>query len=43
MKDKVEFSSKEEALVFNPPTWFGEDVTMDGRYHNSAIIISQYL
>jgi CYTH domain-containing protein len=34
---EVEFSSKEEALVFNPPTWFGEDVTMDGRYHNSAM------
>ncbi len=32
---EVEFDSIEEANSFIPPLWFGEDVTMDGRYHNS--------
>ncbi|MCR4674128.1 MAG: CYTH domain-containing protein [Lachnospiraceae bacterium] len=32
---EVEFSSEEEALSFQPPKWFGEDVTFDSRYHNS--------
>ena len=32
---EVEFSSEEEANAFIPPQWFGEDVTFDGRYHNS--------
>ena len=32
---EVEFSSEEEANTFIPPSWFGEDVTFDGRYHNS--------
>ncbi len=32
---EVEFESEEEALSFVPPAWFGEDVTLDGRYHNS--------
>lgn len=32
---EVEFSSEEEAKGFVPPVWFGEDVTFDGRYHNS--------
>lgn len=32
---EVEFSSIEEAEQFTPPAWFGEDVTYDGRYHNS--------
>lgn len=34
---EVEFSSKEEAESFIPPEWFGEDVTYDGRYHNSVM------
>lgn len=34
---EVEFSSEEEALAFTPPAWFGEDVTLDGRYHNSYL------
>ncbi len=34
---EVEFSSIEEAESFIPPDWFGEDVTYDGRYHNSAM------
>ena len=32
---EVEFDSMEQALSFVPPEWFGEDVTQDGRYHNS--------
>lgn len=32
---EVEFSSREQAESFVPPSWFGEDVTFDGRYHNS--------
>ena len=32
---EVEFESEQEALAFIPPEWFGEDVTNDGRYHNS--------
>ena len=34
---EVEFDSVEEANNFTPPEWFGEDVTTDGRYHNSYI------
>lgn len=34
---EVEFGSEEEALAFIPPAWFGEDVTLDGRYHNSSM------
>lgn len=34
---EVEFSSVEEANSFVPPEWFGEDVTLDGRYHNSYL------
>ena len=34
---EVEFKSVEEANNFTPPEWFGEDVTTDGRYHNSYI------
>lgn len=32
---EVEFETKEQAERFVPPNWFGEDVTFDGRYHNS--------
>ena len=34
---EVEFSSIEEANNFIPPSWFGEDVTRDKRYHNSYL------
>lgn len=34
---EVEFSSEEEANTFIAPEWFGEDVTMCGLYHNSAL------
>lgn len=32
---EVEFESEEAANTFEAPKWFGEDVTFDGRYHNS--------
>lgn len=34
---EVEFETKEEALSFTPPDWFGEDVTNNGEYHNSTM------
>lgn len=34
---EVEFLSEAEANAFVPPVWFGEDVTYDGRYHNSTM------
>lgn len=34
---EVEFTSKEEAGRFNPPDWFGREVTYDGRFHNSYL------
>ena len=34
---EVEFASIEEANAFMPPEWFGEDVTYDSRYYNSAM------
>ncbi len=32
---EVEFVSEEQANAFEAPEWFGEEVTFDGRYHNS--------
>lgn len=34
---EVEFCSKEEALGFQVPTWFDEDVTYSGNYQNSTL------
>lgn len=34
---EVEFFTEEEAKAFNPPSWFGEDVTFSGEYHNSRL------
>ena len=34
---EVEFSSEEQALSYNPPVWFGKDVTNSGKYHNSRL------
>ncbi|MCR4694778.1 MAG: CYTH domain-containing protein [Pseudobutyrivibrio sp.] len=35
---EVEFPSIEEANSFNPPAWFGAEVTSDRAYHNSNMI-----
>lgn len=32
---EVEFPDEETARRFQPPAWFGEEVTFDGHYHNS--------
>ena len=32
---EVEFESEEQANAFEAPEWFGEEVTFDGKYHNS--------
>ena len=34
---EVEFISKEQALSFLPPDWFGEEVTWSTEYHNSTL------
>jgi adenylate cyclase len=34
---EVEFPSVEAADAFTPPAWFGKDVTMDKKYHNSEM------
>ena len=34
---RQEFSSEEEALAYEPPAWFGEDVTYSTKYHNSTL------
>ncbi len=31
---EVEFNTEEKALSFQPPSWFGDDVTSDIRYKN---------
>lgn len=34
---EVEFPDEESANTFQPPAWFGEDVTNSSRYHNSTM------
>ncbi len=34
---EVEFESEAEANAFQPPAWFIQDVTYDGKYHNSYL------
>ena len=34
---EVEFPTKEAALAFVPPEWFGRDVTFSGEYQNSRL------
>ena len=34
---EVEFSTEEEALAFQAPEWFGEEVTHDPAYTNAAL------
>lgn len=36
---EVEFASVEDAETFIAPDWFGEDVTEDKRYKNSALAV----
>ncbi len=34
---EVEFENEEEAAAFNPPTWFGKDVSHDPQYRNAVM------
>lgn len=34
---EVEFPTEEMANAYEPPTWFGEDVTLSTKYHNSNL------
>lgn len=34
---EVEFDSEESMQAFNPPKWFGREVTSDGKYYNHNI------
>jgi CYTH domain-containing protein len=36
---EVEFASVEEAGAFDPPEWFGEEVTDDARYQNRNLAL----
>ncbi len=38
---EVEFSSVEEADSFSAPDWFGQDVSLDVRFKNAALAISE--
>ena len=37
MLAEVEFPGEAEALTFQPPVWFGEEVTYDPSYTNAAL------
>jgi adenylate cyclase len=34
---EVEFGSRDEAEAFNPPSWFGDELTGDPRWSNAAL------
>lgn len=34
---EVEFPDEDSANIFQPPSWFGEDVTFSNKYHNSTL------
>ncbi len=36
---EVEFDSVEASVLFEPPAWFGRDVTDDGRYTNASLAL----
>lgn len=37
---EVEFESLSQCEAFVPPAWFGKDVSLDSRYHNSYLAMS---
>lgn len=37
MNVEVEFSSLQQALLFETPVWFGEEITQDRRYSNASL------
>ena len=40
MMIEVEFKSEEDAAAFQPPDWFGPEVTNDRRYNNASIALN---
>lgn len=38
MNVEVEFSTIKDAILFEPPQWFGEEVTNDRRYSNASLV-----
>jgi CYTH domain-containing protein len=38
---EVEFDSEESAFNYDPPSWFGKEVTYDDRYKNKNLAMSQ--
>lgn len=40
MLAEVEFKTKKEAEDFQPPKWFGRDVTFSGEYQNSRLALN---
>ncbi|MCD8216167.1 MAG: CYTH domain-containing protein [Clostridiales bacterium] len=39
MNVEVEFSSLKEAAAFEPPEWFGADISYDKRYSNASLAL----
>jgi adenylate cyclase len=39
MMAEVEFTSSDALAAFEPPAWFGRDVTNDGRYTNASLAL----
>ena len=37
MNVEVEFLSTQDAIMFDPPDWFGQEVTQDPKYSNSSL------
>ena len=37
MNVEVEFSSTKEAILFDPPDWFGQEVTQNKKYSNASL------
>lgn len=40
---EVEFPEEEMANVYCPPEWFGEDVTLSTKYHNSNLSKTEHI
>ena len=38
MNVEVEFSTIKDAVIFDPPSWFGAEVTEDRRYSNASLV-----
>ena len=38
MNVEVEFSTLKQAILFDPPEWFGAEVTEDRRYSNASLV-----